>query len=260
MSTLTVSLIQSDLRWEQQEANLQQLQQKMNAIAEPSELIILPEMFTTGFSMQPEGKADTMDGASIQWMQKMAAQRKAIVTGSIMIQEGPQFYNRLIWMQPNGVFGTYDKRHLFSYAGEHNHFTAGQKRFIGQLKGWKICTQICYDLRFPVWNRLQTANEYDVLMIVANWPSTRIAAWDTLLRARAIENQCYVIAVNRVGQDENGLEYPGHSSVIAPTGEIMYMGKNTEEVKTITLQKELVQQTRERFPFANDKDSFTIHS
>ena len=260
MSTLTVSLVQTDIIWEQRNANLLQLEQKINAIAEPTELIIMPEMFTTGFSMQPEGKADTMDGEAIQWMQKISAQRKAIVTGSLMMSDEGKHVNRLIWMQPNGVYGKYDKRHLFSYAGEQTHFTAGHKRFIGQVKGWKICTQICYDLRFPVWNRMQSPNEYDILLIVANWPSTRIAAWDTLLRARAIENQCYVIAVNRVGQDENGLEYPGHSSVIAPTGEIMYMGKNTEEIKTMSLQKELIQQTREKFPFANDKDSFTIHS
>ncbi len=258
MSTLTVSLVQTDIIWEQRNANLQQLEQKINAIAEPSELIIMPEMFTTGFSMQPEGKAETMEGDAIKWMQKISAQRKAIVTGSLMMSDEGKHFNRLIWMQPNGVYGMYDKRHLFSYAGEQTHFTAGHKRFIGQMKGWKICTQICYDLRFPVWNRMQSPNEYDILLIVANWPATRITAWDALLRARAIENQCYVIAVNRVGQDENGLEYPGHSTTISPTGEVMYIGKNAEEVKTMTLQKDLIQQTREKFPFANDKDSFTI--
>ena len=258
MSTLTVSLVQTDIIWEQRNANLQQLEQKINAIAEPSELIIMPEMFTTGFSMQPEGKAETMEGAAMKWMQKISAQRKAIVTGSLMMSDEGKHVNRLIWMQPNGVYGIYDKRHLFSYAGEQTHFTAGHKRFIGQMKGWKICTQICYDLRFPVWNRMQSSNEYDILLIVANWPATRITAWDALLRARAIENQCYVIAVNRVGQDENKLEYPGHSTIISPTGEVMYIGKNAEEIKTMTLQKDLIQQTREKFPFANDKDSFTI--
>ncbi len=258
MSTLTVSLVQIDIIWEQRNANLQQLEQKINAIAEPTELIIMPEMFTTGFSMQPEGKAETMEGETMKWMQKISVQRKAIVTGSLMMSDEGNHFNRLIWMQPNGVYGMYDKRHLFSYAGEQTHFTAGHKRFIGQVKGWKICTQICYDLRFPVWNRMQSPNEYDVLLVVANWPATRIAAWDALLRARAIENQCYVIAVNRVGQDENKLEYPGHSTIISPTGEVMYIGKNAEEVKTMTLQKDLIQQTREKFPFANDKDSFTI--
>lgn len=258
MSTLTVSLIQTDIIWEQRNANLQQLEQKINAIAEPTELIIIPEMFTTGFSMQPEGKAETMEGEAMKWMQKISTQRKAIVTGSLMMSDEGKHFNRLIWMQPNGVYGRYDKRHLFSYAGEQTHFTSGHKRFIGQVKGWKICTQICYDLRFPVWNRMQSPNEYDILLVVANWPAARIAAWDALLRARAIENQCYVLAVNRVGQDENKLEYPGHSMIISPTGEIMYLGKNAEETKTITLQKELIQQTREKFPFANDKDSFTI--
>ncbi len=253
---LKVTLVQSNLHWENIEANLFMFESALNSYTEAAEIIVLPEMFTTGFSMNPSLLAEDHEGKTISWMKEMAFKKKAILTGSVMLKEADQYYNRLIWMQPNGVFGSYDKRHLFSYADEHLHYTAGNKRFIAQVNGWKICTQTCYDLRFPVWNRLASANEYDVLLFVANWPTSRIEAWDTLLRARAIENQCYVVAVNRVGEDGKGNHYPGHSCVISPIGEIIYKQKETENISTIILEKECILNTRIKFPFANDKDNF----
>lgn len=255
---LRVTLVQSELHWENIEANLKMFESALSAYTEASEIIVLPEMFTTGFSMNPTQYTEEQDGITIAWMKHLAAQKKSIVTGSTMIKENNTFYNRLIWMQPNGVFGSYDKRHLFSYADEHLHYTAGNKRFIAQVNGWKICTQICYDLRFPVWNRLASANEYDVLMFVANWPSSRIEAWDSLLKARAIENQCYVVAVNRVGKDGKDNHYPGHSCVISPTGEIIYQQKDSVNIATIQLHKTTLLNTREKFPFSNDKDNFVL--
>ncbi|MFZ1262437.1 MAG: nitrilase-related carbon-nitrogen hydrolase, partial [Chitinophagaceae bacterium] len=214
MSTLTITTIQANLHWEDKAANLQMLEEKINSIKEKTEIVVLPEMFSTGFSMKPELLAETMEGETLQWMKRIAAEKKIILTGSLIIADtvqtgiaGPCYFNRLIWMLPNGQCGIYDKRHLFAYAGEDNHYTAGTKRLIASVKGWKINLLVCYDLRFPVWAR-QTPSlpgegeaEYDVLIYVANWPERRIHAWKTLLQARAIENQCYVVGVNRVGKD-----------------------------------------------------------
>ncbi len=261
MSSLIITTIQSNLYWEDKAANLKMLGEKINSIKEKTEIVVLPEMFSTGFSMEPERLAETMEGETVQWMKQLAAEKKIIVTGSVIIEEDKQYYNRLIWMLPNGQYGVYDKRHLFGYAEEDNHYTAGTKRLIASAKGWKINLLVCYDLRFPVWARQQSqpANpEYDVLVYVANWPEKRITAWKTLLQARAIENQCYVIGVNRVGEDGNGIHYSGESMVIDPMGETLYYKKDVEDINTIVLEKETIQTVREKLPFLKDADHFML--
>jgi omega-amidase len=258
MSSLTITLIQTNLFWENKKANLEMLQQKIEGIKEKTEIVILPEMFTTGFSMKPELFAETMDGETVQWMEKTAAKKKIILTGSVIIEEDGKYFNRLIWMLPNGEYGMYDKRHLFAFADEHAHYTAGNKKLIASVKGWKINLQICYDLRFPVWTRQDSENKYDLLINVANWPEKRNIAWQTLLRARAIENQCFVAGVNCTGEDGNKIYYSGESMLIDPTGEIIYQKKKEEDIFTTTLQKEKITETRERFPFWKDADFFIL--
>lgn len=260
MSTLKISLIQPHLYWEDKGANLALLEQKILGMEEPTEIVVLPEMFNTGFSMQPALYAETMDGPTVQWMRRIAMAQRIILTGSLMIQEGTQFYNRLIWMLPNGELGHYDKRHLFAFAGEDQHYSAGEKRLIASVKGWRINLQICYDLRFPVWARQTTPNEYDVLVYVANWPEKRSHAWKTLLVARAIENQSFVVGVNRVGLDGNDIAHSGNSMVVGPMGEVLYHCADQESVFQITLQRDELEQTRAQFPFWKDADFFTIQS
>ena len=216
MFPLTITLIQSNIFWEDKKANLKMFEQKIEAIEEKTEIVILPEMFNTGFSMKPEILAETMDGETVRWMKRVSSEKKVIVTGSVMIedsapnQQQKKYFNRLIWMLPNGEMGIYDKRHLFAFAAENEHYSAGNKKLIASVKGWKINLQICYDLRFPVWTRQEPhapENQYDVLINVANWPEKRNLAWQTLLRARAIENQCYAIGVNRIGEDGFGFVF-----------------------------------------------------
>ncbi|MGB3091147.1 MAG: nitrilase family protein [Chitinophagaceae bacterium] len=271
MSTLTITTIQANLHWEDKAANLQMLEEKINSIKEKTEIVVLPEMFSTGFSMKPELLAETMEGETLQWMKRIAAEKKIILTGSLIIADtgqtgtaGPCYFNRLIWMLPNGQCGIYDKRHLFAYAGEDNHYTAGTKRLIASVKGWKINLLVCYDLRFPVWAR-QTPSlpgegeaEYDVLIYVANWPERRIHAWKTLLQARAIENQCYVVGVNRVGKDGKDIYYSGESMIIDPLGEVLYTKKDQEDIFTLTLDKTKLQAVRGKLPFLKDADDFRI--
>lgn len=287
--SLTITLIQTDLTWEDKTANLDMLDYKIRSIKERTEVVILPEMFSTGFSMKPEAFAETMDGETMEWMKKISAERKIILTGSFICRDtessledktkvkaqtavnGPALYfNRLIWMLPNGEYGYYDKRHTFGYAGEDKHYSRGNKRLIASVKGWKINLQVCYDLRFPVWARqshplVQEGGqggeaEYDVLIYVANWPERRSHAWKTLLCARAIENQAYVIGVNRVGNDGNNIYHSGDSMVVDPLGEVLYHVKDEEDIFTITLDKTHLQTIREKFPFLKDGDSFTIHN
>ena len=262
MQSLSVTLIQTDIAWQNKEANLSMLAQKIKNRAAPTELVILPEMFSTGFSMQPLLLAETMDGHTIQWMKEIATSEKIILTGSIIIKEQNNFYNRLIWMLPNGELGYYDKRHLFSFAGENEHYTAGKKRLIAQVNGWKINLQICYDLRFAVWGRQATTAhkvaEYDVLIYVANWPAVRCHAWQTLLCARAIENQCYVIGVNRVGSDGNHINYNGHSMIIDPLGQIIAELPDGEAMYTTTLQKTYLEEVRAKYPFLKDADEYRL--
>ncbi len=262
MSDLTVSLIQANLHWEDVAANLAMFDQKINSIQEKTEVIILPEMFSTGFSMQSERLAQTMDGSAVQWMKQKAKEKNVIITGSLIIEEDGKYYNRLIWMLPNGTFGTYNKRHLFGFAGEHDHYTAGDKRLIAQVKGWKLNLSVCYDLRFPVWARNSILENgepaYDVLINVANWPERRSTPWRALLQARAIENQCYVIGLNRVGNDGNDIYHSGDSSVIDPVGEIIYHKAHDEDVFTYTLSRSHLNELRARFPFLKDADRFII--
>ena len=275
MATLTITTLQTNLAWENKNANLQLLGKKINGLQEKTEIVVLPEMFSTGFSMQPKLFAETMDGETVQWMKEISSSNKIILTGSLIIEENEQFYNRLIWMLPNGEFGYYDKRHLFGLAQEDKYYTAGNKRLIASVKGWKINLQICYDLRFPVWARNRkmpieksmekespispdARPEFDVLLYVANWPERRSHAWKTLLCARAIENQCYVIGVNRVGVDGNNVSHSGNSLVIDPLGEVLYHMADEEDIFTITLQKEWLNDVRKKFPFWKDADDFNF--
>jgi predicted amidohydrolase len=266
MSTLTITTIQTNLHWEDKTTNLKMLQEKINSIKEKTEIVVLPEMFTTGFSMKPAQLAEMMDGETVQWMRKIATTQKIILTGSVIIEEEGNYFNRLIWMLPNGQCGHYDKRHLFAYAEEDKHYTAGIKRLIASAKGWKINLLVCYDLRFPVWARQRSFNpakgnsqpEYDLLIYVANWPEKRIQAWKTLLQARAIENQCYVVGVNRTGKDANDIQYSGESMIIDPMGEVLYTKKDEEDIFTITLDKTHLQIVRDKLPFLRDADNFQI--
>jgi omega-amidase len=261
MQLLTVTVIQAELAWENKEKNLRRLEEKIKAIDEPTELVILPEMFSTGFSMNTGSLAESMEEGSVLWMQRVAAENKIILTGSLIIKDGENFYNRLIWMLPNGQYGFYDKRHLFGYGRETEFYKPGNKRLIASAKGWKINLQVCYDLRFPVWARNKTTGgvpEYDLLIYVANWPTRRSHAWKTLLCARAIENQCYVVGVNRVGTDGNDLSYSGNSMVIDPLGEVLYHKEETEDIFTITLDKDHLNGIREKLPFLKDGDDFSF--
>ena len=280
---LIISTIQTNLHWEDKAANLQMLEQKIKSIKEKTEIVVLPEMFSTGFSMKPELLAETMEGETVQWMKRVAAEKKIILTGSFICRgaesdltdktdqatsSGPtRYYNRLIWMQPNGQYGVYDKRHCFAFAGEDEHYTPGTKRLIASVKGWKINLLVCYDLRFPVWARQSPLSarrgaggeaEYDIIIYVANWPERRIHAWKTLLQARAIENQCYVVGVNRVGDDGNHIHYSGESMIVDPLGEVLYTKKDEEDVFTIVLDKTHLQTVRDKFPFLRDADGFQI--
>jgi predicted amidohydrolase len=254
---LHITIIQPDMVWEDAAANLRQYEALLGGINGRKEVVVLPEMFSTGFSMSPQGLAEEMDGRSVQWMREMAARHRIILTGSLIIREEDRFYNRLIWMQPDGVFGQYDKRHLFGYAGEGDHYTPGSRRLITQVKGWRICPLICYDLRFPVWSRNLNA-DYDVLLYVANWPKRRSTAWKALLQARAIENQAYVAGVNRVGDDGNGIRYSGDSAVYSPLGEPLYTAGDGPEVQTVVLERAPLEEGRSHFPFLRDADPFLL--
>lgn len=282
MSVLSITCVQTNLHWENKPANLAMLEEKIRSIQEKTELVVLPEMFSTGFSMQPELLAETMEGETVQWMQRVAREKRVILAGSVIIKEDgqtgtagpahagvrPGYYNRLIWMLPNGQYGYYDKRHRFAFAGEDKHYTAGNKRVIASVKGWRVNLQVCYDLRFPVWARQNspaprsgeggTEAEYDLLLYVANWPERRSHAWKTLLQARAIENQSYVVGVNRVGNDGNGIYHSGDSMVVDPMGEVLFTQKDEEVVHTITLDKNHLHSVRERLPFLKDADNFKI--
>lgn len=264
--SLSVTLIQSDLHWEDKKANLRMFEEKINSIQDKTQVVILPEMFNTGFSMNAEKLAETMDGITVTWMKLMAAKKKVIITGSVIIEEEGHYFNRLIWMLPNGQHGHYDKRHLFAYAKEDQHYTSGGNRFIASVNGWKVNLQVCYDLRFPVWARQGAGDavaeenpfEYDLLIYVANWPDRRIHAWKTLLQARAIENQCYTVGVNRVGDDANGIHYTGCSMVVDPLGEVLYQQQGEEDIKTLTLNKNHLEDIRQKFPFWKDADRFHL--
>ena len=254
---MKISLIQTSLFWENPQANRDNFEMPINSIEEATDIIILPEMFATGFTMKPEGVAETMDGETIQWMKDMAAAKDCAVTGSLVIEQNGNYYNRLLFVLPDGEIKAYDKRHLFSLAGEDKAYTAGADRLVINYRGWKISAFVCYDLRFPVFSR--NTEDIDLMLYVANWPAPRVAAWDTLLKARAIENMCCVAGVNRIGQDNNGHNYLGHSQVFDELGANVVEPSESEGVFTVELNKESLLQTRNKFGFLNDRDGFSLH-
>ena len=256
-TSLKVTLIQSKLHWEQVDANLSMFSEKIDSIAETTDLIILPEMFSTGFSMNASTLAEETNGKTLNWMISEAKKSNAALTGSVIISENNTFYNRLFFVFPNGEYKMYDKKHTFTLAGEHKTYSKGTKRLVVDYKGWKICPLVCYDLRFPVWAR--NTVDYDVLLYVANWPKKRVAAWDALLKARAIENMSYCVGVNRIGLDGNNHEYSGHSAVYDVLGELISTKElETEFTQTLTLTKEHVNSTRDQLRFLQDRDLFEL--
>lgn len=253
---MKVALIQTDIIWEDAEQNRKNFEAKINAIASDVDLIVLPEMFTTGFSMHPEGIAETMQGNTVSWLKTIAKSINSAITGSLVIKENDNFYNRLVFVFPSGEMQYYDKRHLFSLAGEKDAYTSGTKKLIIDYKGWKICLLICYDLRFPVFSR--NTESYDVLLYVASWPKPRINAWDTLLKARAIENMCYTIGVNRIGEDGNNYPYSGHSQVVDFLGNTFNDPSEETTVIIAELDKQQLLETRKKLDFLSDQDVFEI--
>ena len=252
---LAITLVQTSLHWQQPEKNRQMLEQKLQNLPY-TDLVILPEMFTTGFSMQARELAEPTEGPTLAWMRKMAQEKAAVITGSLIVVENQRYFNRLFWVRPDGGFDTYDKRHLFRMAQEDQTYTAGNRHLLTELNGWRICPLICYDLRFPVWSR--NTFGYDLLLYVANWPERRSLAWRTLLHARAIENLAYVAGVNRVGDDQNGISYSGDSAVHGPEGDTLFWLAHEEYVKTLTLSAEKLRNFRMRFPANLDADKFTL--
>lgn len=257
MQHLKIALIQANIVWQNAAINRKNYTQKIIEISENIDLVLLPEMFSTGFSMQPQNLAETMKGETVKWMQEIAVNNQCAIGGSLIIIEDGKYYNRFIFVHPTAEIEYYNKRHLFTLAGEEKVYTAGEEKVIVDYKGWKICPLVCYDLRFPVWSR--NIENYDVLVYVANWPKKRITAWDALLKARSIENMCYVVGVNRVGVDANSFEYSGHSSLYDCLGEkLTHSIPNHESVEIITLKKKHVNETRNKLNFLNDKDFFEV--
>ena len=255
---LNVSIIQTELTWEDKTANFEHFDELINAIELDTDLIVLPEMFCTGFSMNAKNLFDTPEGQTLDWLQKHARSKESAITGSTIIKDQNQYFNRLFFVKPDGSYHTYDKKHLFTLAGEEQYYSAGQDKLIVKYKGWKICPMVCYDLRFPAWIRNQ--EDYDILIFVANWPAMRVKAWDTLLQARAIENMSYTIGVNRIGKDGNGYPHCGHSAIYDALG-----SKITTDlfevafVETKTLSKQELTQTRKKFGFLRDRDEFKVN-
>lgn len=253
MSDLTLTLIQPEPVWEDISANLELFDRLMAQIQDPTDLILLPEMFTTGFTMNAEKLAQDMAGSGVQWLKETAVRKNADVAGSLIIREKGRFFNRLVWAKPDGALFGYDKRHLFRMAGEDRFYAAGEDRLTVQLQGWRFRPFICYDLRFPVWCR-NRQNAYDAAVFVANWPRARSDHWKSLLTARAIENQCYVVGVNRVGKDGNGLEYSGDSAVIDPAGKRLFQKAGEPVIARLTLSREVLTAYRNAFPAWMDAD------
>ena len=265
MQDLKITIIQSDLHWEDIGSNLAMFEEKIWQIGQATDVIILPEMFTTGFSMKASKLAEHMNMRTFKWMKQMADQTGALILGSFIASIHDRYYNRLVWMEPGGVFKTYDKRHLFRMGEENHTYSPGESLLIGHWKGWRICPLICYDLRFPVWSRNRwnaslKRPSYDLLLYVANWPMVRINAWETLLKARAIENLSYVAGVNRVGVDGNGIEYNGQSAIIGPKGDSIFSGQEMETIKTLQISSNSLHAYRDKFPAFMDADDFTIDS
>jgi omega-amidase len=254
MDNLTVSLVQQVIEPNNPQLNLDVLSDALDSLPE-TDLVILPEVFTTGFCTGARNHAETIDGRAYQWMQQQAIKHQAVITGSLVVKETDQFFNRMVWMRPDGTYTHYDKRHLFRMAGEHTRYAMGNQRILLELKGWRILPQICYDLRFPVWSR--NRNDYDLAIYIANWPSARALHWNRLLQARAIENLSYVIGVNRVGMDEAGQHYAGDSSVYSAAGELIATSQEAEVI-TVELHADKLHKYRESFPAHLDADAFDL--
>lgn len=254
---LKVSLIQADVKWHDIDYNLQMFDRLIDEGAGDADLFVLPEMFSTGFTMSPETVAENMDGKAVSWIVAKSKAAGAAIAGSVIVEDGGSYFNRLLFALPNGELYTYDKRHLFRMGNEHNHYKAGDKRLVVTYKGWRICPLICYDLRFPVWSRNQ--NDYDLLIYIASWPAARRFPWESLLVARAIENQCYVVGVNRVGVDGAGLSYSGDSAAIDAKGAyIAKLDANAERVASVSLSLKALHDFRAKFPVMLDGDNFEI--
>ncbi|WP_100610200.1 amidohydrolase [Confluentibacter lentus] len=254
---LKVAIIQSNLVWEDPKENRKNFSEKIETISDSVDIMVLPEMFTTGFTMNVSLVAETMDGKTVVWMKKTASETNAAIMGSLIVSENNKFYNRLLFVEPSGAVTHYDKRHTFTLAGEGKVFVSGSEKIIIDYKGWKICPLICYDLRFPVWAR--NAENYDALIYVANWPKPRILAWDTLLKARAIENMSYCVGVNRVGEDKDHNEYCGHSAVYDVLGNnITPIKPNKEHIEIVDLDKNHINFYRNKLRFLDDMDMFTV--
>lgn len=263
MQDLKVTLIQTYLHWEDKEKNLSHFDDLIERVKENTDLIVLPEMFNTGFSMNPSKLSEKMNQKTMDWMKQKASGKNCVVTGSIIINENNNNFNRLIWMSQDGTYLTYDKRHLFSLAKEENFFSSGQNKLIAEIKEWKICPQICYDLRFPAWCRNHFDKNtgklaFDCLLFVANWPEKRSYAWKNLLIARALENQSYVIGVNRIGIDGNDMFHSGDSALVDFAGEVLFTEKNNEFIKTFTLSAESIKKHRRAFQFYKDADTINV--
>ncbi|MEZ4797154.1 MAG: amidohydrolase [Flavobacteriaceae bacterium] len=254
---LKVAIIQSDLVWENPEQNRINFTKKIKEIKQPVDVIVLPEMFTSGFTMNPEHVFETMNGTTLAWMIETSKKTDSAICGSLVISENNNFYNRFVFVTPNGHIEQYDKRHTFTLAGEHKVYKAGNKRLTINYKGWKILPQVCYDLRFPVWAR--NTDDYDAMIYVANWPKPRVNAWDALLKARAIENMSYCIGVNRVGFDVNDHEYVGHSAIYDGLGEcVTNIKHNTEQTEVAILDKNHIKAIRQKLKFLDDRDTFIL--
>ncbi len=257
MCDLNITLVQTGLFWEDRERNLEKFSRIAENLARPTDVVILPEMFNTGFSMNAAALAEAMDGPSVSWLAEAAAWKRCVFVGSVIIREGGRHFNRLIWMRPDGSFTYYDKRHLFRVAGENEHFTAGTRRLVVDLGNWRVCPMICYDLRFPVWSR--NRGDYDCLIYIANWPKPRRSAWKVLLRARAIENQSYVIGLNRIGRDGLGMVFSGDSAVFDPKGiRLSRTRPHEESVEAVTLSYQKLMDYRDKFQVLHDADGYEL--
>ncbi len=255
MQDLTVTIVQDALDWEDPAANRARMQGHLDTLG-ATDVIVLAEMFSTGFTMTPENCPETMDGPTVDWMREQAARREAVVAGSVVIEEGGRYYNRFVWMPPDGRETCYDKRHRFALAGEHEHYEAGRERVLIEYGGWRVAPFVCYDLRFPVWCRFPAT--CDLMLFVANWPTPRRTAWSTLLRARATENQCYVAGVNRVGTDGAGKAYSGDSVVLDHFGAPLAECGGEVGTRTVTLSAGQLAEDRQTLPFFRDADRFEL--
>jgi omega-amidase len=254
---LCIAIIQYDIFWHDIQKNLSVLDQHINTISNRVDLVLLPEMFATGFTSQPERISESEHQVVLQWLKNTSSRLNATVAGSHPFRENGRYFNRFFFCLSNASILHYDKRHPFSYVGEDKIYQAGDERKVFRINDWQLFPQICYDLRFPVWSR--NTDDYDVLIYSSNWPAVRNSAWEILLKARAVENQCYVIGVNRIGTDGNGIEYSGNSQVISPTGEVMRKMDNSDGVMKIILGKDQLIKLRHEFPVLKDRDNFTIH-